>query len=565
MMTPDEYHADLLGAQADPEMGGLLDDLDHLCTTATLPPRLRAAVDRAVFASLDQTVEQSQPRPGHWPASPARIRMSRPRRAWPAPRPARPSDRLPGLRGRLVALAGALALALSGVAGYLRVVSPTPVSAQVILQRVAAAAAHPVATPGQVVHEMSTVSTVLTLNHASPRDVTIDAWTQLDADGALVQQAATISATTTGALYTRLLRTQTGEQYYDPRGNDVTSETWSRHDSPADVQDPLGSARMAQLVQSAQRTSDRNIHLLPRQTLAGAPVDVVRIDHAISLSGAATAGAPSVPQLTLTLYVDPQSYAIRGLDLDESDGAGAATRVLSVRVTRVETLPLAAVPPQTFALHAPATAQVTPPSSAAAAPPTRIFSSVADILAQPDQPALLLSGDVAGLRFQGGGVMTQPGVAITSYGYGPDLQGPDTTGGPVGPDGLGSPSPTARSLSIQINHAAALDSSGTVPGAFTTRGAQPITVTIAGQPVQAEYWALETNAPALHQLSYQQGTAWILIMSQGLSKDEFFATLGALVDGRTHPAVVAQAQHELAVWHEEVTAAAAASVGLYGG
>jgi len=565
MMTPDERYADIVDAYSDIELRGLVDDLDRVCATATLPPDLRVSIDRAVYASIDQARDQPLHVRGrlfvlHWPRFTNHAQPHRPAR--PAPLYARPY-------ARVMSIAAGLALILSGTVGYLHVFSPTPVSAQAILRRVASAAAHPVAAPDQVVHEISTVSTVLTLNHAAPRDITIDAWTRLDAAGALLQQAATISATATGAPYARLLRTATGEQYYDPIRNDVTGDTWPRQQaSPAireAIRDPLGIARMTQLARSARQGAAQTIRLLPQQTLDGAPVEMVRIDNVAPMRGVSMASAAPVPRLTMTLYIDARSYAIRGLDLDESTGPSAATRVLSERVTRFDTVPLASLPADTFSLHAPANAQESPapaPGATASAQPD-MTGGLAAILAQPDQPALLLSSDVAGLRFQGGGVMRAPDVAITSYNYGPDLQGPDTTGGPVAADGIGSSIPTARSFSVQINHAAALDNNGRVPGAFTTRGAQPLTVTIAGQPVQTMYWALETNTPSLRALSYQQGTSWIVMSSQGLSKEEFFAALGALVDGRTRPDVAARAQYESALWNDEVTTAAAASVGLY--
>ena len=567
MMTPDERYADVMDEHPDPALRGLVDDLDRVCTTATLPPDLRACIDRAVYASIDQPF-------------PLRARgqrlcgLHRPRFLAPTQpyRLARPTPLYARPCARVMSIAAGLALVLSGAVGYLHVFSPTPVSAQVILRRVASAAAHPVAASDQVVHEISTVSTVLTLNHAAPRDITIDAWTRLDAAGALLQQAATISATATGALYMRLLRTATGAQYYDPTRNDITGDTWPRQQAPPAmreaIRDPLGIARMTQLARLARQGAAQTIHLLPGQTLDGAPVAVVRIDNVAPISGAATISAPPVPRLTMTLYIDVRSYAIRGLDLDERTGPNAATRVLSERVTRFDTVPLTSLPADTFSLHAPANAPESPPpppAPGAMAAQPEMTGSLAEILAQPDQPALLLSGDIAGLRFQGGGVMRAPDVAITSYNYGPDLQGPDTTGGPVAADGIGSSIPTARSFSVQINHAAALDSNGRVPGAFTTRGAQPLTVTIAGQPVQAMYWALETNTPSLRELSYQQGISWVMMSSQGLSKEEFFAALGALVDGRRRPDVAARAQYESALWYDEVTTAAAASVGLYNG
>lgn len=462
------------------------------------------------------------------------------------------------MRRPLVAVL-AIVLALGSVTTSLHSVTPTSVSAQVIVQRAAAVAAQPAAPPDALIHQVSTVSTVLKLN-VTPLQTTIDQWMQLDAQGNLVQRVATIRSQA-GSLVARFLDREGTEQIYDAMGNTIFTTTLRPGATSPWTHDPSGMAAARQLLTAGQ-TSAGSPRLLPRQTLNGVTVDAVSFDNVLPSSAPAAAGF--LPQrLTTTLYIDAQTYAIRGMDLNES-AAGVSAPVVTLRVTGYETVPLSAVSATTFALDAPANAQVWHSLPAREVAQHTVATAVAQAVAVPDQPALLLSGDVAGLRFHGvGSVVQSDGTTITSYGYGPPVRVADEGDGPVDPaDGIGSPSPRARSLTIQVNHAAARDSAGRVPGEFTSRGAQPLTVTIAGQTVRAAYWALETPTPALHELSYHQGTSWIMISSQGLSKAEFFAAITALVDARAHPEVVAQAQYERDVWDYETRATLGAIAGL---
>lgn len=533
MTTPSDH--DLIqGEEArDPAMRHLLGDLDRLYPTAPLSPPRRAAVDRAVYARLATTTTvgaRLAPRQGY------------------------------DMRRRLLSLAAALVLACGGLTGYLRLHAPTPVSAQTILHRAAAATARLGGTSDQVIHQVSTVATVLKLN-VTPLHTTVDQWIQLDATGALVRRAAVVHSAA-GALVARILDKDGTEQLYDAAGNTIYTNPLPAGATPW-TRDPSGLAYARQVLLAAQQNHGPQVRLLPAQTLNGVAVAVVAVDIAQPASPSPLAGF--TPQhLTATFYIDAQTYALRGMDLSELT-AGAPAPIVTMRVTGRDTLPLASVPAATFALDAPAGAQVWRPAPATETQAHQPFTALSDAIAAPDQPALLLARDIAGLRFHGSGSVTQgPGTTITSYSYGPPLRVADESNGPVAADGIGSSSPTARSFSIQINHATALDSTGQVPGAFTTRGAHPITVTIAGQPVQAAYWALETNAPPLHQLSYRQGASWVMIGSQGLSKDEFFAAITALVDAKAHLDIVAQAQYESDVWDAEVQATGAATAGLCG-
>lgn len=473
-------------------------------------------------------------------------------------RSAQMASRSRRVRARLASLGAVLALVVGSIVGYLRLQSPTAVSAQTILKRAAAVATGPQSAPNQVIHQVSTVSTVLKLN-IDPLDTTVDQWIQLDDGGAIAQRIATIHSIT-GALVASFLDKGSTEQIYDAAGNTIFSDKlpagatpWSR--------DPSGMAYARQMLLAAQHDNGQNARLLPDQTLDGVAVHVVAIDNLGPTTVPAVAGF--TPQrLTTTLYIDAQSYAIHGMDLNEVAG-NSSSPIIAMRVTRYETVPPAQVAADTFALGAPATAQVwhpgpVPPQVAQA---HTLASSVAGAVAVAGQPALLLSGNIAGLRFHGVAAdIQQDGITITDYSYGPPLRVADEGGGPVAADGIGGPSPTARSFNVQIDGVPASAAAG-VPLGWGMRGEQAMTVTIAGQAVQAHYW-VDTDAPAIHQLIYRQGASWIKLSSYGLSTDEFLSAIHALVDASANPDVVAQAQHELDVWNYEVHATLVATEGL---
>jgi len=91
---------------------------------------------------------------------------------------------------------------------------------------------------------------------------------------------------------------------------------------------------------------------------------------------------------------------------------------------------------------------------------------------------------------------------------------------------------------------------------LSTRAARParraprsapraLTLTVAGQTVQARYSATAAGLVTLRLLAYRQGAASVLLTGSGLDEKTFFATIGALVDGRAHPDVAARLQQEL--------------------
>ena len=70
----------------------------------------------------------------------------------------------------------------------------------------------------------------------------------------------------------------------------------------------------------------------------------------------------------------------------------------------------------------------------------------------------------------------------------------------------------------------------------------PLTLIIAGQWVHAAYYQLAAHT---YMILYLQGASGMRIVGSGTSRAEFFDQVHALVDGRTHPIAVAQAQHDL--------------------
>jgi hypothetical protein len=273
----------------------------------------------------------------------------------------------------------------------------------------------------------------------------------------------------------------------------------------------LGMSDLRPLVRAAAGGSIQNVRLLPQQTLGNTPVYVVAI----------TSGPDAH---MATLYIDAQDYTVRGLDVTMTL-QGTVQPLVSVRVTGRDTVPLAAVPAGTFALGAPVSARVQPPEDGVQ------FLSVAQAVALPDLPALLLAGDTDGLRLHSV-VLTRPSDSMASITYVYEA-----------PGGLGALD--GKSLYISIYHWPSPTGALTVyPG--TLVGAQhPLTFTVARQRVQATYTEDVTIGSQLRYLTYQQGATEVVLHGVGLSKDEFFAAVEALVAGTANPAVATQLRREL--------------------
>src|SRR5437764_14219628 len=161
--------------------------------------------------------------------------------------------------------------------------------------------------------------------------VTVDQWTQLDATGAISRQVTALTAGT-GALVARGLQVGQRTQIYGARQNAISTETVSHGQNYAWLANPLDITNVPALLAAAQASSTDNLRLLSQQTLGGVVVDVVQIrtppdsdtfPHAVGASRETT-------QIT-TMYVDAQTYSIRGVDVSIEQASGASTLRYSVR------------------------------------------------------------------------------------------------------------------------------------------------------------------------------------------------------------------------------------------
>jgi hypothetical protein len=325
----EERYADLLGAQSTPAVKRLVRALDAVCAPPASPraPQLDAAMARVLQARTTVLRHTAT---------------------------ARKHRSLMGMRLRLVSLVAALLLALSGVAGYLRLAGPTPAAAQTmrILHR-AAAALH--LSPNQAAHVAYSV-TVTVGGIADPSGKaaggltgTADVWIQADASGAPTLSAQTLTMDKPG-MTSRYI--QMGQQVYaynpEMRGdNTIMLAPEARgHASWLVPNDVFDAASATQELSTLATQSPQRVQLLPQQTLDGHTVDVIEVD-----------GWTNRPAQRTTFYFDAQSYVLRGFDATSQDPSYPMPS-WQVRLRSYATMPAADVPPHTFTLNAPATARV---------------------------------------------------------------------------------------------------------------------------------------------------------------------------------------------------------------
>src|SRR5205085_9322422 len=252
------------------------------------------------------------------------------------------------------------------------------------------------------------------------------------------------------------------------------------------------------LLAAAQASSTDNLRLLSPQTLDGVMVDVVQIrtpprdtdtfPHAVGASHDTT-------QIT-TMYVDAQTYTIRGVDVSTVQASGASTLRYSMRVTRFDIVPLAAAPAGTFTLDAPVGAQYLPPVQPAQGQQPTPFRAVMATLLLAHAPAGLQLGE---MNEDQGGLYTS--TSITYCGS------RRCHGQPL------------NATQFVISFAQTRPPSAHVPPMLAT--GQLLTLTIAGQPVQA-YYVEDATSLGARRLIYQQGTTTVELYSQGLGKTAFF-------------------------------------------
>lgn len=211
----------------------------------------------------------------------------------------------------------------------------------------------------------------------------------------------------------------------------------------------------------------------------------------MSATSAQTAAARTA---TSTLYVDAHTYALRGLDLAESGGAGIPAFAVSLRVRAQSVVELAAVLAGAFTFNLPANARV----AAGPALPQIQTLGVAAVLGVSDAP--LLAGDPDNLRLQ----------RIESIGAAHSII--YTYQAPHDPGDFSAPGLTVG-----------VDPRGASSGANAAFGAtRALTLTVAGQTVQARYSATAAGLVTLRLLAYRQGTAAVTLGGTGLNEKEFF-------------------------------------------
>ncbi len=458
-----ERYPDVLGERPDdPRLERCVADLDATCAALTMPARRDATFARALYA------------------------MARERRVAPQVR-----RRLPYVRR-----AAAVLVLLTGGVGYLRLQSPTSVSAaQATLNRAVTTLRATAA--NRALHAVYTVTATGTT--ATP-PTTIDEWTLGDATGAIAKATLAFSDGA-GHLESRTVLTGDAATTYNVGANSVMTGTVDRSALPT----PLDAAALAQVVQQAQQNG-QDARLLPADTLDGATVQVVEIDR--------TSDDTARPHQIIKLYIDAHTSIVRGLDFATTDAAGAVLSTTTLRLATFEAVDPSVVPANTFTLRAPASARVI----LTQAGPQRM--SVAQAMAvQAMSPVPLLVGSRVALRDVQVGYLAD-GMAV-GYLYGPDTHF------------LGVYVVTNRFGAVQRT-----DPLMRWPGG----AGHPLTLTIAGQRVHAAYYQLATHT---YMILYLQAGSGVRIVGSGTSQVDFFDQVHALVDGRTHPIAVAQAQHDL--------------------
>jgi hypothetical protein len=301
-------------------------------------------------------------------------------------------------RVRLACVAAALALALSGVLGSLpgipRLGAPALVSAQTVLSRAAAAmrlapnrAAHliyrvavtpPADKAAHAVPLLPAKGGAVQLPPAGPAQSTTDVWVQADAHGAPTMSSQTLTAfgahveesgdvahqsaarrhaldsgkdREAGGLPLIAHYVQVGGRVYGyDHGNNaiVIPGTHDQHPGWMIPNDALDGGSVAQDLSALAQRSPGQVQVLPPQSLDGIGVDVLQVN-----------GWADAPGMRTTFYFDAQSFVLRGFDAVSIDPA-YPTPSWQVRLDSYTTVDVAAVPPHTFTLNAPADARVEP-------------------------------------------------------------------------------------------------------------------------------------------------------------------------------------------------------------
>lgn len=529
----------------DERFADLIDDKDGL-------PR------RVLLAELDRFYTQ--------PASPS-LRISLQTTLYAHARQThRPARRRTPLFHRLAALAAALLLVLSGGTAYLlRVPAPTPVSAQEILRRAAAAVA-PIRS--RVIHEIiASESTPQTIGKApvvTPERT--EMWVEVNSQG-LIARTSRTATDHTGIVSSRVKTSTTAgmtttEYLAMPRASSINSAfepasdcagVASTQETAADVISYHGL-----LVKAAQHINS-TLRVLPRRRLDGRTVDVVEEDSS-TLPGdivpLKASGAPTPYREDTYYYIDPQTYILRGSDTYRVAPKGKMTRTNYLRILLYETLPLSAVPKGAFHLHAPAGAQRTPVFVTLPRPcPLSVKQAV--VLSPHASP--LLSGHPYGLNLdriiqlkatgsptETVGLCSGFGDNLTITGSFADYQYQSrSTSNPVTKD-------FCVAVSVSLHASVALPQvmyatpQGKAHSKIPLLKPSMLHLTIAGQRVEASYHlTIGQGNRGSNLLWFALNGRTVAITGHQIDQRAFFGLVKSLVDARTHPAIMADLQRRL--------------------
>ena len=254
---------------------------------------------------------------------------------------------------RVACAVAAALVALGGVADYLRLNSPMPVEAET-MRIVRHAAAVLRLDPNEAAHAIYSVTVTVPASDAGAKGAgsltgTADVWVQTDASGAPTLSAQTLSMTKAG-MTSRYIQAGGHVYAYNPemRGDNTILLDAGRRGMASWVL-PNSAFDGPNLAQRLSALTPQQVRSLPQQTMQGHAVDVVEVD-----------GWTDRPAQRTIFYVDAQSYQLRGFNVDSHDPS-YPTPAWQARLMVYGTMSATAVPPQTFTLNAPATAQLHAP------------------------------------------------------------------------------------------------------------------------------------------------------------------------------------------------------------
>jgi len=533
MTDIEERYADLIDDTDDSlPRRTLVADLDRFYTQPA-PLALRASVQAALH---------TQPRLARHPA-----RMHVP------------------LARRLAAFVAALLLVLSGGTAYLlRAPAPTPVSAQEVLLRAAAAIA-PVR--DRVIHEITTneASTQLTGHPVVYTPERTDTWIDVNGQG-LIRRIADTTTDHTGIVASRV-ETDTAAggtivNYIGALGHSIeqlsrpSAHCVGAASTQASIIDVVSYHRL--LVNAAHHTSG-DLRLLAPRRLDGKTVTVVEDSTApADIIPTKASGGPAPYREDTYYYIDPQTYVLRGSDTYHVTPDGKMTRTGYQRILLYETLPLSAVPVHSFDLHVP---KGTPILPVTVIPVEPCPLSVTAAIALTPRVSLLLKGHPYGLRLDSIErlnltILAPPMSQMSSCsGFGDNLTlvgsfadyryQSRSSANPVTEDFCiaVSVSPHPSIAFPQIDYATP---QAKAHSRIPLLKPSILHLTVAGQNVEASYHLTTREGNhGSNLLWFTLHGRTVAITGHQIDEHAFFGLVGGLVDAYTHPTIVEALQRDL--------------------